>query len=101
MMPKLEIDTLKIREYGEDVEQLAMEYHTCINDLFKRMYLVPVTTEEWVGSSAKSYADTIIKDKDDYINYGEYLKKCGNELKNFADQLDNIIENTRRIEEND
>lgn len=96
-MANIEINTTKLRECGQDTVRLATEYVEIINDLFQRMYQVPTVTEEWVGTSSTNYANLVIQDKDQYIQYGNMLKKYGNSLINYADSVDEAIRNTREI----
>lgn len=95
------IDTNKIQSIGTDIIKLSTEYQVEINRLFKRLNEVPMVTREWVGQQANKYFNIIAFDKNDYLEFGEQIKRLGKEVLKIADSFEvqikkNADEESRR-----
>ena len=92
-MTKTSIDISKLRQCGEDILSETDSYIKNINGLFELINNVPTKTKEWTGVGAERYAEAVYKnEKINYDNYGSELKKLGQSLIDYADDLDSIIE---------
>lgn len=101
-MAIIKVDTVKLRECGNDIIAASSMYDSNINKLFNRMGDVPSKTKEWEGISAIKYANLVVKEKNDYIEFGKGLYDLGNSLVLYADDLEKIIvENRRKLEDYD
>lgn len=94
-MAKLRVDTVKMSECGKDIVEAADTYNTNVRNLFTRMGEVPSKTKEWEGIAAVNYANAVVKEKIDYVNFGNGLIALGNTLIQYADDLEKAIKNNR------
>lgn len=86
-------DTEKIKEIAKDIDTLANEYLTEINNMFKRFANVPRGTKEWVGQSADYYYEKISYDKIDFVTFGENIKTYSKKLANDAESISTTVKN--------
>ncbi len=91
----INVDTNKIRDCGKDMVEVADYYKVNINNLFERINGVPVKTKEWVGEASKNYVFKLTKEKRYYDNYGKCLNALGEDLINYADELEKAVNLTR------
>lgn len=94
-MARLRVDTVKMRECGNNIIEAADTYNTNVRSLFDRMAKVPNETKEWEGIAAINYANAVAKEKVDYVNFGNGLVALGNTLVQYADDLEKIIKNNK------
>lgn len=94
-MTKIDVDTAKLKDCGKDILSASTDFNSNISSLFERMYNVPITTKEWIGKSSKIYASNVLKEKSNYDNYGTELKKLGQSLIDYADDLEMTVRNTK------
>lgn len=85
------IDTSKIESIGNDIIKLSSDYQVEITRLFQRLNNVPTVTKEWVGQQANRYFDIVSFDKNDYIEFGNQIKRFGKEILNIADSFETQI----------
>lgn len=90
-MAKIYVDTTKIKDNGLEILGNVEKYKKNINDLFDRISNVPTQTYEWVGKSSNDFVKEVIKEKEDYINFGDGLNNLGTELGKYADSLEKAI----------
>lgn len=94
-MAILKVDTAKMRECGKEIIDAANTYNTNVRNLFTRMNEVPSKTKEWEGISAVNYANAVVKEKIDYVNFGNGLIALGNTMIQYADDLEKAIKNNK------
>ncbi len=95
-MDRIEVDTIVLKENGQDLLRLQKEYNELINSLFQRIYEVPYTTEEWVGESAIKYANYCIQEKKQYLTYGDNIKDLANILINLAEEMEQAVKMSKK-----
>lgn len=94
-MTKINVDTVKLSECGKDILSSVCYFNSNINGLYTKIYNVPRVTKEWVGVAANNYAAMLVKEKDQYINYGISMKKIANILIDYANDINIAIESTK------
>ena len=79
-MAEIKIDTVKMRECGNDIMDLSMEIGEEFEAIFNRIIDMPNKTFEWTGSAADAFAMRTKFEKVQYMelknclyNYGKYL----------------------------
>lgn len=92
----IDVNTNRLREAGNDILSLTSEINEIYNDMFSLIENMPTKTGEWQGGSALDFAATAKKDKANYINLNNDVKKYGNYLINYANKLDSTISRVRR-----
>ncbi len=95
-MAEIKVDTVKMRECGNDIMRISNEIGNEFDNLFNRLINMPTKTFEWTGMAAKSYASKMKTEKSEYIqlknnlyNYGKYLVDCANNLDGKISNLRN------------
>ena len=94
-MTKINVDTIKLAECGKNILSEAGDFNTNINNLYSRLYNVPRVTKEWVGVAANNYASIVLKEKKQYITYGDTLKKMGELLIDYALDIEKAVKDTK------
>lgn len=94
-MTAINVDTVKLRECGKDVLVASDKYIDNVRDLYERMYNVPIKTREWVGVGATNYANYVYKERVQYLNYGNSLKKMGQAMVDYANDIETAISKTK------
>lgn len=94
-MTKIDVDTIRLKECGANMVAASRNFNTDINNLYSMMYNVPRTTKEWVGIGANNYASIALKEKRQYVAYGNTLKKMGEILKEYAEDIESIVQKTK------
>lgn len=95
-MNEVHVNTLKMREMGNDILEQVELLKGVIDAMFSRINDIPITTLEWVGDSANEFAVLAEKDKVQYVNYANDLYKYGKYLIDCADYMDKTIKEIRR-----
>jgi len=88
-MAKLDIDTRKMRECGNEIMKLSISVGDDINNLFDRIQNIPTVTCEWVGQAAEAYASRAKKEKLVYLQFKDILYSYGKYLVDGAEELEN------------
>lgn len=92
------VDTDRLKEISQDIMSKANEYDIKITKLFKMLGDVPYTTKEWVGNQAERYFKTILLDKNDFLEFGNELKRYAKKLSEDSDKLAEAIKKTQTDE---
>lgn len=85
------INTTEVELIAKEINSLASEFQTEINNLFKRFSEVPVVTKEWTGDKSKFYFDTVEKDKQKYIDFANSISNLGLTLNNNIYEITSCI----------
>ena len=85
-------DTKLIKEKGNEIINLSLEYNSIITNFFKKMTNFPYDTNEWTGKPAEDYAALVSLDKQQYIDFADAIKAFGNKIINAAESIDKCIE---------
>ena len=94
-MTKIKVDTTKLRECSKDILTGTSAFNSNINSLYSRLYNVPKTTKEWVGIASNNYASIVLKEKAQYVTYGNVLKTMGEMLRDYADDIEKAVKNNK------
>jgi len=94
-MTKIKVDTVKLKECGENLLTMNGTFHRDINSLYNRIYNVPITTKEWVGEAANNYANLLMNEKPQYNNYSKVLNMMGNVLINYSNDIEEAVRQTK------
>lgn len=90
-MAKLDVDTQKMRECGNEIMKLSISIGDDINKLFDRIQKMPTNTCEWVGESAEAYVSRAKNEKLQYLQFKDVLYSYGKYLVNSADILEQSV----------
>ena len=85
------IDTVKVRESGNDLLMLSNDLNNAVKELFERLTLVPSRTKEWVGASADEYVRKLSADRVEYNTLIEEVRRLGNFLVDVSNAYDTAI----------
>ena len=94
-MAKVNVDTKKLRECGNEIMKIAVEIGDTIDGLFNRIANMPVTTKEWYGPAATEFARRANIEKEDYVKVKSSISNYGKFLVSIADNYDYIIGKVR------
>ena len=94
-MTMIDVDTVGLKECSDSVILASNGFNSEINNLYSRLYNVPKITKEWIGIGANNYASLVLKEKAQYVAYGNSLKEMGRILRGYAEELESIVEKTR------
>lgn len=95
-MAEIKVDTLKMRECGNDIMQVSLELGEEFELFFEKLQNIPVKTYEWTGVGALAFADRAGKEKFQYMNLKNDLYKRGKFLVDYANYLESNIDSLRR-----
>ncbi len=88
-----EINVSKLEECGNDLLLIQKENKIIIDELFD--FISKLSEKKaWVGqenSSVEKYIEKCLEEKQEYINYSEFLKKIGYFLKDYAKKTEEIF----------
>ena len=84
-------DTKLMKDKGNEIIKLSIEYNSIITNFFKKMTNFPYDTNEWIGSPAELYAEQVSLDKQQYIDFADAIKAFGNKVINAAESIDTCI----------
>ena len=88
-MAEIKANDVDLVNCGDNIITLADEYLTAINNFFDSYS--KINQKAWSGGSANQYVATLPKDKQVFVNFGEYLKMYGKVIKNTGDNVDRIV----------
>lgn len=88
-MSTINVDIEKIKESGQDIEDLAFDFIELINKFYNRINMIPTKSNEWVGNSSKEFVRLCMLEKSNYIMYGNAIKELGVSLINYSEKLEN------------
>lgn len=77
-MEKIDIDTAKMLEYGNEIIKISNDLKTNFDELFKQLENMP--NKQWIGNSASEFIRKVKIEEEDYYfsinilkSYGEFL----------------------------
>ena len=94
-MTKIDVDTMKLRECGNDIIRLSNETNEVFDDMFKRINNMGTKTHEWVGDSCIKFINKFNVESIEYRNFKEKIFNYGQYLVSTADLLDKTIESNK------
>lgn len=95
-MAEIKVDTVKMRECGNNIMQISLEIGEEFDQLFERLQNIPTKTFEWTGASAQAFASRAIQEKPQYMNLKNDLYKRGKFLVDYSNYLESNIESLRK-----
>lgn len=92
-MPKIEIDTTKMKINGENIESIARELSNLFDDIFKTLNSLD-KSGAWIGTSYNSsvmkYEDRVLRERYIYNNFAKSVKSIGSKMKECADEFERV-----------
>lgn len=92
------VKTENIVDIKNEVDKLTEDYKEEYINLFKRLSLVTTNTQEWIGNQADFYFNNIMKDKNDFENVYNELKRLVEKLERDADLISKEVNHSLEIE---
>ncbi len=89
-MAEIKANGSEIVACGENIIALCDEYLKQVNTLFDNLEKINKTA--WSGNSADLYSLKVKRDKDIYVNFGDYLKMYGQVIRNTGTNINTIIQ---------
>lgn len=88
----ISVDTERVKKSGQDIIKLSSELNKMIDNIYSRIYNMPVLTGEWVGDSAEYFAKCANNvDKKEAILLSKSLYKFGECLVESAEKYETKI----------
>ena len=87
-MGNLVVDTIKLRESGNNIQALAKELNEAFNALYSRISNMNTKTMEWIGPSSENYIQRANLEKIQYINLVKTINSYGKVLINAANSYE-------------
>ena len=91
-MADFECDTDKLREDGKDIKSLISDYNTQIDNFFRELDNLALN-KVWTGTNSDLYRKMVAGEKSMYTDFGEGIKAIGQEMIDYADDLDIEVRN--------
>ena len=88
----IDIDTIKIRNCGNDIVKLSNDLEIIIESLFSDLSKIN-TNLIWVGKSADYFIEKSKIDKNQYLSFQKRLNGVGRTLQENADNYNKNIKN--------
>ena len=95
-MSEIYVDTVKMRECGNEILSLVEELKLTMQTMFSRIENMPTQTKEWIGDSSQYYVTLATHDKIQYMNHANDLYKYGKYLLDCADYFEKTSQSVRR-----
>jgi hypothetical protein len=92
-MTKTYVDSDKLKDAGNDLVTLGMEYTEIINTLFDKINGYS-SADIWVGKSAEDYIALVNTEKSTYDSVGSIINSYGKVLINIAEDYENYMVGT-------
>lgn len=92
------VDTTRMREIGDRINKIALDYEKQINIFFKRMTAVPTETKEWTGDVAIRHARLVALEKNDYLEFSKRIRAYAKKILDDADAYDARIKSNQAEE---
>lgn len=92
-MDNINVDTVKLKESGIDILNLAKELNEQIEMFFSRISNMSSNTREWVGNNANEFVRISNIEKIEYKKLIQTLNSYGNFLVNAANNYEECIKN--------
>lgn len=88
----LSVDTDRLKKCGNDIVKLSNELDILLEQLYSKIYNMPIVTCEWVGASAELFARQAINvDKPVSFEFKKRLCDFGTDLISAANKYENAI----------
>lgn len=94
-MDNINVDTVKLKESGIDILNLAKELNEQIETFFSRISNMSTNTREWVGNNANEFIRISNIEKIQYKKLIQSLNSYGNFLINAAYNYEECMKNMR------
>lgn len=88
-MANIQVDTVKMRNAGNDIIRLTNEFNEAINTLYSRISSINSSNGGWSGAAADEFIRRSNVEKKQYVALKDELLKCGKVLINAADKYEN------------
>jgi hypothetical protein len=95
-MAEIKVDTVKMRESGNDMMQISLEIGEEFDLFFEKIANMPIKTYEWTGKAAEAFSQRANREKPQYMRLKDDLYKRGKYLVDYANYLESNIESLRR-----
>lgn len=90
----LNVDTEQVKKSGYDIIKLSNDLNKIIDNLYFKIYNMPIVTKEWVGNSSEIFAKRANDvDKKDLLAFVNCLYKFGECLIDSAEKYELEIRN--------
>jgi len=85
----INIDTELVKQSGKDIVKLSKDFTEIVDNLYSKIYNMPIITGEWVGASAELFAKKANNvEKKDALYLSKSLYKFGECLIDSAERYE-------------
>ena len=95
-MAEIDVDTIKMRECGNDIMQLATEIGQEFSTIFDRINGMNSKTFEWTGKAADAYISRTSKEKLQYFEFKDILYQYGKYLVDSSNDIDSTASKVKK-----
>lgn len=90
-MSVLKAKTNELKMVNNDFQTIIRRYNSLVTSFYKRINDVKDKTDEWSGSDAIHFIDTINKNKVLYDKVGKTMTEYSNCLNSLAEDINNLV----------
>lgn len=94
-MSKIKINTDKIKNAGEELQSIAKDYNTIVNNVYSIINKLP-SDGAWVSDKANSsvnlFINIVSKDKSSMLGLANNINSLGIKLVNYANNMESIAD---------
>lgn len=94
---KISVDTDKVRETGQEIINLGLEYTEIIDTFFNKINGYP-NADIWVGPAAQRYIEHVNTEKSTYDEIGLIIRNYGKTLIENAEEYETFIRESENRE---
>ena len=100
-MARILMDTEVMKNVGEDIKAVSVDYKKVIDDLYEKIKNIP-DSGAWVSentySSVNAFVEAALKDIENNKTLATHIEKLGNQVYKYGDTINKIADNKFEVD---
>jgi len=90
-MSLIKANTNNLKNISKEIMDLSYKYNDLVNRFYQRINGINGKTNEWAGSDAINFIETINREKNIYETIGKTMREYSIQLDAFTKKIDDLI----------
>ncbi len=90
-MSLLRVNTTELHEISKELMELSYKYNDLVNKYYQRINGINGKTNEWAGSDATNFINTVNKEKNIYETVGKTMREYSVQLEGYTKTVEDLI----------
>lgn len=90
-MSLLKVNTIELQEISKELMELSSKYNDLVTKYYQRINGINGKTNEWAGTDAMNFINTVNKEKHIYDTVGKVMREYSVQINGYVKSVEDLV----------